>query len=83
MAVSQNSFNQTHKWLRVALTQYHQLRDDVEKSGHDGDGFIMLSASPKVLRQLGKAALAHAESMEQWTDDVYLDDISDTSDDID
>lgn len=83
MAVSQYSFNQTHEWLKVALSRYYQLRDDVEKSGHDGDGFIMLSASPKVLRQLGNAALAHANSMECWTDRVYFEDLSAESDDID
>ena len=83
MAVTQESYDQTHERLDIAMAEYHRLRDDLEKTFSLGDGYIVLSASPKVLRQLGKAALAHAESMEQWTDDVYLDDISATSDDID
>lgn len=83
MAVSQYSFDQTHEWLNVALAHYHRLRDDVEEADQYGNGYIALSVSPKVLRRLGHAALAHANSMERWTDDVYLQDLSSGSDDID
>ena len=83
MAVSQNRFNQTHRWLDLALAHYYRLVNDVQNSDYEGDGYIVLSASPKVLRRLGKAALAHADSMERWTDGVYLQDISSGSDDVD
>ena len=83
MAVSQNRFDQTREWLDVALAKYFRLRDDVEEADQYGNGYIALSVSPKVLRRLGKAALAHADSMERWTDGVYLQDISSGSDDID
>ena len=83
MAVSQNRFDQTHRWLDLALAHYYRLRDDVGEADQYGNGYIALSVSPKVLRRLGYAALAHANSMERWTDDVYLQDISSGSDDID
>ncbi len=76
MTVSEHRFGFTRDRLNNALNEYHRLREEVQEADLDDNAFIVLSDSPRVLRNLAYAASAHARSMQDWTDDIYWRDLS-------
>lgn len=76
MTVSRHRFGFTHNNLNKALYEYHRLREELEEDDPDDNAFIVISDTPRVLRNLARAASAHARSMQDWTDDIYWRDLS-------
>lgn len=76
MTVSENRFGFTRDRLCKALSEYHQLREELEEADYDDNVFIVLSGTPRVLQNLAYAAIAHARTMQDLTDDIYWQDLS-------